>query len=91
MTYPERKDEVIKFIREHMVEQGISDSEARMSAVNVHFFSSKDVDNLFKCLHSGLEDHIIESIVAHDFNGLAAKDEGFLPKSSQFENNKLEG
>jgi len=70
-----------------MVAQGATSKQADNATMCVYTWDKEDVENLFKCIHSELPDHVIESIVAHDYNGMSGgyKDPGFLPKSSQFE------
>lgn len=83
-----RREEVIEFIKKEMVAQGATLAEAVSATVAVEFFKLKDVENLYRCINSGLPENVIKAIVAHDFNGLARKEKGFLPKSTQFEETK---
>lgn len=81
----ERRNEVIEFVKQGMLEQGASEFQASMASVKVEFFKLKDVENLHRCINSDLPSETIKAIVAHDFNGLAKRDKGFSPKSAQFD------
>ncbi len=84
--FTEHREEVIDYIKANMVDQGASRAEAITATTCILFWDSKDVENLYKCIHSELDDHVIAAIVAHDYNGLSGgyKDPYFLPKSTQF-------
>lgn len=83
-TFVERREAVIKFISEQIKKQGATPKEVSWAVTRIYFWSSKDVENLYKCINSDLDENVIREIVAHDFNGLANNDEFFLPKSTQF-------
>jgi hypothetical protein len=83
-SFVRRREEVIDYIKQNMVEQGATRAEAITATTCVLFWSSKDVDNLYRCINSDLPKETIKAIVAHDFNGLSRGDVGFLPKSTQF-------
>lgn len=79
-----RREKVIKFIRERIEEQGANKIKALTATQCIYFWSSLDVENLYRCINSDLPQEVINAIVAHDYNGLAREDKCFLPKSSQF-------
>lgn len=78
---------VITFIRTQLLDQGFEKIEAASMVARINLWGSRVVENLYKCITSDLDEQIIESIVAHDFNGLSRNDPHFVPKSSQFERN----
>lgn len=88
-SFIKRREEVIKFVRDRMHEQGATEVESLVATNCINFFSIMDVDNLYKCINSELTENVIASIVAHDFNGLSREDKFFLPKSSQFKDKEL--
>ncbi len=86
-----QREAVIDFIKEGIIDQGGTLSEAISATSCVYFWDSDDVENLYKCINSELSEHVIAAIVAHDFNGLSGgyKDPYFMPKSSQFSDMQL--
>ena len=81
----QRREEVIEFVKKEMISQGVSERDAMTATNKIEFFKLKDVENLYRCINSDMPESTIKEILAHDFNGLARKDKGFLPKSTQFE------
>lgn len=83
-TFSEKRDEVINYIRKNMIEQGASEVRAVGAVTCIFFWKREDVENLYNCIHSDLDETVKQSIVAHDYIGLSRNEEGFLPKSIQF-------
>src|SRR5690606_27437584 len=84
ISFVEKRKKVMSYITDQIEKQG----EPRIAAVGlasrISFWEQKDVENLYNCINSKLPANVINAIVAHDYNGLANKDEFFVPQSSQF-------
>lgn len=80
-----QREEVIKFIRTELLEQGATQMEASLNVARINMWGSRDVQNLYKCITSDLPENTIKKIVAHDFNGLRKPDPYFVPQSRQFD------
>lgn len=78
------REVVIQYIRKQLIEQGAEKLDAAMAVAGINMWGSSDIENLYKCINSDLEEHEIKAIVAHDFNGLRKPDPHFVPVSSQF-------
>lgn len=80
-----RREAVIDYIRKGIEDQGGSRSDSIAATSCIYFWQNDDVENLYRCINSEFPEHVINAIVAHDFNGLSrGVDKYFLPKSSQF-------
>lgn len=85
-NFTEQREAVIAYIRGAMKSQGATLADAVSATTAVYFFASRDVMNLYRCINSRKVGGLTRAaIIAHDFNGLAAHDPEFLPKSRQFE------
>jgi hypothetical protein len=84
VEFVQHREEVIKYIRKGLIHHGADKLQASIEVAGINFWKSEDVENLYRCITSDLEDDVIISIVAHDFNGLRSKDPHFVPKSAQF-------
>jgi hypothetical protein len=80
----ERREAVIKYVRTAMEAQGISKMQSIDITTRLYFVALEDINDLWKCINSGLDENIISAIVAHDVNGLIEDAPGFLPKARQF-------
>lgn len=89
--FTKQRDILIEYIADGMVAQGASRSEAISATTCIYFWDRDDVENLYKCINSDLDDNVKAAIVAHDFNGLSRKEKCFLPKSIQFKEGKHNG
>lgn len=86
MNFVERREEVIKFIRKTLMDEKNYDKiEASMVVASISLWDSQNVNNIYKCITSDLEDVVKKSIVMHDFFGLLNREKHFVPKSTQFE------
>jgi hypothetical protein len=79
------REAVKKFVEARMKEQGFDRLQTINATTRIYFFKNRDVENLYRTINSNLEEYVIRAIVAHDFTGLANRDECFLPKSRQFD------
>lgn len=85
IPFTEQRDAVAAYIRGGMQSQGATLNQAINATTSLYFFDRREVVNLYRCITSNLPGLTKTAIVAHDFNGLAAKSPHFLPKSRQFE------
>lgn len=83
--FVEHREVVIQYIRAQLKEQGFEKLDASMAVAGINMWGSREIENLYKCINSDLDESVIKSIVVHDFNGLRKPDPYFLPKSRQFE------
>lgn len=79
------REAVSFYIREQLKDQGLEKMEVSLAVASINLWPTRDVENLYKCINSDLDEVVIKSIVRHDFEGLRKYDPHFLPKSRQFE------
>lgn len=82
--FVKQRDEVMAYVEKHMLNQGLSQAEVIKDITCMYFFSSLDIECMWKCIESDLPDHVKAHIISHDYQGLRDKSVGFLPKSRQF-------